>query len=375
MIYLDNAATSFPKPHGMAEYMAEIISLRGGSFGRGGYKSSIKNFEDVLSVRLLLAEFFGAASPEQIIFTKNATEAINIAIFGTLSRGSYVIVSPLEHNSVMRPLNMLDCAVTTLPLNSDGSTDMTALENYRIPSMIIINHASNVSGVINDVAYAAEYCKKYGIPLLIDASQSAGHIPVEASWGAMIACAGHKGLMGPHGTGVLYIPENYSLRPLMAGGTGGSSELLSQPDYLPDRFESGTLNSPAILALGYSCNYIRKKGMDAIHAHETKLTNLIINELMNIKGVHVLYPENKNRTPTISFYTDTIDVVELGTILDRDYNIAVRCGLHCAPAAHRAYGTLNSGTVRVSPGVFSKLPHVEKFIYAVNQVMKTSARL
>lgn len=372
MIYLDNAATSFPKPRGMAEYMADIISLRGGSFGRGGYHSAIKTFEDVLTVRQNLAELIGSDSPQQIIFTKNATEALNIAILGTVKRGDNVVVSPLEHNSVMRPLNMAGCNIITLPLNSDGSTDVTALKNYKIPSLVIINHASNVSGIINDVAYITEYCRNYKIPCLIDASQSAGHIPIKASWGAMIACAGHKGLLGPQGTGVLYIPENYTLRPLMSGGTGNRSELLFQPDDLPDRHESGTLNTPAILALGFSCNYIRKRGMENIHAHEMKLTNLITDSLMNINGIHVLFPENKNRTPTVSFYSDNIDVVEMGNILDNDFGIAVRCGLHCAPAAHRAYGTINTGMVRVSPGAFSKFSDAEKFIYAVNRIVKSN---
>ncbi|MFA7637425.1 MAG: aminotransferase class V-fold PLP-dependent enzyme, partial [Monoglobales bacterium] len=247
MIYLDNAATSFPKPRGMADYMAEIISVRGGSFGRGGYTTAIRNSEDVLNVRLELCDLLGSDSPEQVIFTKNATEALNTAILGILPRGGSVIVSPLEHNSVMRPLNMLGCNITTLPLNMDGSADLTALGNYKRPSMVIINHASNVSGIINDVKRAAVYCNENNIPCLIDVSQSAGHIPIEASWGAMIAGAGHKGLLGPQGTGFLYIPKNYSLRPLTAGGTGSRSEYLSQPTDLPDRFESGTLNTPAIL--------------------------------------------------------------------------------------------------------------------------------
>lgn len=372
MIYLDNAATSFPKPYGMAEYMAELTATRSGSFGRGGYQSAIKNAEDILEVRLILSELFDSGSPEQIIFTKNATEALNTAIYGILSRSSSVIVSPVEHNSVMRPLNMLGCNIITLPLKSDGSADITALAKYPSPSLVILNHASNVSGIINDVDFAAEYCKKHSIPLLIDASQSAGHIPVKASWGAMIACAGHKGLLGPQGTGVLYIPENYTLRPLMAGGTGNRSELLLQPEDLPDRFESGTLNTPAILALGFSCNYIKKRGMQNIHTYEMRLTEYIINELMNISGVHVLFPENKNRTPCISFYCDHTDVVEMGDILDRDFAVAVRCGLHCAPAAHRACGTLSTGTVRVSPGAFSKFSHAEHFIYAVNKIMKRS---
>ena len=370
MIYLDNAATSFPKPRGMADYMAHIISTCGGSFGRGGYHFAIKNSEDVLSVRIKLADFIGTDSPERIIFTKNATEALNTAILGTVGRGDSVIVSPLEHNSVIRPLNMAGCNIITLPLNADGTTDMSALYNYKYASLVVLNHASNVSGAVNDVESGAHFCKTFSIPCLIDASQSAGHIPLKASWNAMIACAGHKGLMGPQGTGMLYIPENYTLNPLMAGGTGNRSQLLHQPDDLPDRFESGTLNSPAILALGYSLDYIRKRGMENIHAHENKLTNLIINELMNINGVHVLCPEIKNRTPCVSFYCDNIDAVDMGNMLDSDFSIAVRCGLHCAPSAHKAYGTLETGTVRVSPGAFSKFSHVERFIYAVNKIVK-----
>lgn len=370
MIYLDNAATSFPKPGGMADYMAQVISIRGGSFGRGGYRSAIKNSEDVLSVRMALAELFGAASPGQIIFTKNATEALNIAILGTVRKGDTVIVSPVEHNSVMRPLKMAGCNIIKLPLLSDGTADIKALENHRSPSLVVINHASNVSGAVNDAESAARFCSVHGIPCLIDASQSAGHLPVSASWGAMIACAGHKGLLGPQGTGFLYIPENYSLTPIMAGGTGTQSEDLRQPEDLPDRFESGTLNLPAILALGYSLDYIKRRGADSIRFHETKLVNLIVSELMNISGLHILCPELKERTPCISFYCDNIDAVHFGNMLDSEFNIAVRCGLHCAPAAHQAYGTLEKGTVRVSPGAFSKLSEVEKFIYSVNKIVK-----
>ncbi|MBR6523087.1 MAG: aminotransferase class V-fold PLP-dependent enzyme [Clostridia bacterium] len=372
MIYLDNAATSFPKPRGMVEYMSELTATRSGSFGRGGYWSAIKNAEDVLSVRLMLAELLGASSPEQIIFTKNATEALNTAIYGILSRGDSVIVSPVEHNSVMRPLNMLGCNIITLPLLSDGATDVTALTKYPSPALVVLNHASNVSGVINNMDFAADYCKKRKIPLLIDASQSAGHIPLKASWEAMIACAGHKGLLGPQGTGVLYIPEKYSLRPLTAGGTGTRSELPFQPEDLPDRFESGTLNIPGILALGYSCNYIKKRGMESIHAHESNLTEYMVDELMNIPGVHLLFPENKNRTPCVSFHCDNVDVVEMGDILDREFGISVRCGLHCAPAAHKVFKTLETGTVRVSPGAFSKFSHAEQFVYAVNKIVKRS---
>lgn len=370
MIYLDNAATSFPKPRGMADLMAEFINHRGGSFGRGGYKTAIKNSEDILSVRMSVANLFGCDMPERFIFTKNATEALNTAIFGILSKGDTVITTPLEHNSVMRPLNMLGCNIITLPLKEDGSVDISVLENHRPPNLVIINHASNVSGVINDADFAANYCKSMDIPCLIDASQSAGHIPISAS-SAMIACAGHKGLLGPQGTGILYIPPNYNLSPLTAGGTGNRSELMFQPSDLPDRFESGTLNSPAIIGLGYSISYLNKKGFDKIHSHEMKLTNLLIDELSKIKNIRILFPKNRNRTPLVSFVPDNIDVVEFGNFLDRDYAIAVRSGLHCAPAAHSAYGTLNTGTVRVSPGAFTKLYEIEKFLYAVNKIAKS----
>lgn len=372
MIYLDNAATSFPKPGGMADYMAQIIATRGGSFGRGGYRSAIRNSEEVLGVRMMVADFFGCLSPQQIIFTKNATEALNIAISGIVKKEDTVVVSPLEHNSVMRPLASADCNIIKLPLNPDGSTDISALKNYRFPALVVLNHASNVSGAVNDAEGVAKYCKENSIPCLIDASQSAGHLPVSASWGAMIACAGHKGLLGPQGTGMLYIPENYKLRPLISGGTGTRSELLRQPEELPDRFESGTLNLPAILALGYSLDYIRKRGADSISHHESKLTNLIVSELMNIPGVNVLCPDIKNRTPCVSFYCDNMDTVEVGNILDSDFHIAVRCGLHCAPAAHQAYGTFETGTVRVSPGAFSKFSDAERFIYAVNKIVKSN---
>ncbi len=372
MIYLDNAATSYPKPPGMAEFMARYILSSGANYGRGGYSSSIKTSEDIFGVRIKLAQLLGTDSPERIVFTKNATEALNIAILGIVSRGSTVVVSPLEHNSVMRPLNFLGCKVNTLPLLPDGSCDVSRLSCAGKPSLVVLNHASNVSGVISDVDVAAEYCKRHNIPCLIDASQSIGHVPVRAQWGAMIAFAGHKGLLGPQGTGALYIPENYFISPLMTGGTGSSSELLSQPDTMPDRFESGTLNAPAVLALGYSCQFLERHGLEAVNYHEKSLTLSLIEGLSNIRGVHLICPQNKNRTPVLSFCIDGVDVVETGCLLDKYYGIAVRCGLHCAPCAHRAYGTLEQGTIRVSPGPFTTRKDIDKFLSAINSIAKNA---
>lgn len=373
MIYLDNAATSFPKPQCVMKTVYDYMTKTGASAGRGGYKNASYATELLYSARENVSKIIGNSNPQRLIFTKNATEALNIAICGCLKRGENVIISPVEHNSVIRPLNTLRCNITRMPLNPDGSCNVEMLEKLITPrtSLVIINHASNVSGIINNIERASIICKKYHTKLLIDASQSVGTVPVNADeFGAIIAFAGHKSLMGPMGTGCLYIPENIPVLPLITGGTGSESKLTMQPEIFPDKFESGTLNMPAICALGESCRYIDKIGVKNIYYHEHQLSERLINGLSAIKRIKVLYPDTKNRTSVVSFTVKDMDSARVGQILDENYDIAVRCGFHCAPEAHKAFGTYDSGTTRVSAGWYNTKQDIDKIIWALNNICK-----
>lgn len=365
MIYLDNAATTFPKPPSVIRAVTDYMTKSGASYGRGGYKSALSGAEKLWQAREMTAKLLGSEHPERLIFTKNATEALNIAIKGILKKGCRVICSCVEHNSVMRPLTELDAKITFLPLQADGSVNVGALNKESLAEydMVIITHASNVSGIINDVDLAAGICKKSGVPCLIDASQTAGTTPIYADkWQAMIAFAGHKGPMGPQGTGGLFIPKGITPVPIMTGGTGSNSENMMQPEEMPDKYESGTLNMPAIIGLGEGVKFVLK---EKVHEKEQYLRSTLVDGLMNIKGVTVLFPENRRTTSAISFYAEGADVAELGASLDEDFDIAVRCGLHCAPMAHKAFGTFECGTVRVSPGYFNTKNDIDKFLYAI----------
>ncbi len=370
MIYLDNAATTFPKPPSVIRAVMQYMTKSGASYGRGGYKSALGSADLLWQTRETVSELIGTNMPERLVFTKNATEALNLAIKGVLKKGSRVICSCVEHNSVMRPLAQLDAKITFLPLQADGCVNVGMLKNIKPVEydMVIINPASNVSGIVNDVEYVAGWCKRGGVPCLIDASQSAGVLPLDADkWEAMIAFAGHKGPMGPQGSGGLFIPENANPLPLMTGGTGSASENMIQPEILPDKYESGTLNMPAISGLYEGARFILKEGLSGIHEKEGYLRKTLTDGLMNIRGINVLYPENKCVTSAVSFFANNRDANTLGAQLDEKYGIAVRCGLHCAPIAHKSFGTFECGAVRVSPGYFNTKKDIDKFLYAVKK--------
>lgn len=370
MIYLDNAATSFPKPPEVARAVQHYLTKCGANFGRGGYKSAVESMDALWKARESVAELIGCSTPERVIFTKNATEALNLAIKGCVPPGSSVLISPLEHNSVVRPLHELKCQITTLPLLPDGSCDVRGLPSQKFDFAVMM-HGSNVSGAVNDIERFAAFCHVRGIPCLIDAAQTAGTLPIHADkMEACVAFAGHKGLLGPQGTGGLYLPKRISPRPLMSGGTGSSSELMVQPDMLPDRYESGTMNMPALCGLEAGCAFIKKVGMKTIHEHEVSLARRLSDGLQNMEKTHVVCPGLSLRTGVVSFFIDGMDTSEIGRRLDEEYHISVRCGLHCAPMAHQAYQTFETGTVRVSPGWFNTPKEIDKFLDAVQRISR-----
>lgn len=370
MIYLDNAATSYPKPKSVIKAMNGYMLNIGANYGRGGYKSATDSIDMLFSVREKISELINCRYPEQIVFTKNATEALNIAILGTVRPNSFVITSPYEHNSVVRPLMRQKCVIHELPLDENGCCDITKLtpDLLKKCSLVVINHSSNVSGAVSDIESAAKICNANNVPLLVDASQSAGILPINAdNLACMIAFAGHKGLLGPQGTGCLYIPKNYTVHPLITGGTGSNSHLLTQPEIMPDKYESGTLNMPALCGLHSACEFVEKH-FDEIYTYEHFLSSRLIDGLLNIKGITVLCPGNALRTSAVSFYSENEDTNQFGSILNERFGIAVRCGLHCAPKAHKAYGTFECGTVRVSAGFFNKQSDIDIFLNAVNRI-------
>ncbi len=358
MIYLDNAATSFPKAPGVGKAMAEAINTFGGNPGRGGHKITLQAGRTVEKCREMAAGFFGA-QPERTIFTRSCTEGLNIAVFGTLHKGDEVICGYGEHNAVMRPLErcVQRDGVTVKLLKPDGrgllSPDALRKAITSRTALVVIGHASNVTGVIQPVRELGAVCQERGVPLLVDAAQTAGVLDVSLSSlnADMIALPGHKGLMGPHGTGLLILKETITPEPLILGGTGSMSESVRQPDILPDRYESGTVNLPGIAGLMAGLAFVTRQ-REEIHQYESELNERLRARLMELPRVRVLASEDAPRVGITSIVPEDGDSSALGDALDAD-GIAVRAGLHCAPAMHSYLGTLRSGAVRFSPGAFN----------------------
>ncbi len=376
MIYLDNAATTFQKPECVKN--AVIYALNNySSPGRGGYSLSLKAAETVYSAREALAELFNVKTPENIVFTDNATTAINTALKGILSPGDSFAISGMEHNAVARPSESLrkrGCHLYIAEGNPEGYVTKEAVKKALFPGMrlLCLIHSSNVCGSMNDLEAIGKEAKKLGIIFMVDASQSAGctDIDVEKCGIDILAFPGHKGLLGPPGTGALYIREGVDLTPLTEGGTGSMSESLLQPSILPDRFESGTLNVPAIAGLLSGVKFILHHGAENIGKAENELTKLLAEDLSSISGINILgSPFSKDRTAVLSVASGK-DCIKLSELLSKDYGICTRAGLHCAPLAHKTLGTFESGTIRFSPGIFTRRADIKKTALAVSKCLK-----
>ena len=374
-IYLDNAATSFPKPAFVIRAMHDALTQIGASPGRGSHRQAREAFEIVAACRARAARLLGVRDPSRIVFTKNATEAINIALKGWLRPGDRAVISAMEHNSVARPLSRLKSQgviVDVAPCSARGRLDLDAFEKMLSPPprLVCMVHASNVNGALQPVREAALLCAKAGVPLMIDAAQTAGIQPIEAEgWGlGMLACSGHKALLGPPGTGILYVKAGLDVLPLMEGGTGSRSEELVQPEHYPDRLESGTPDLPAIAGLSEGIDFVLGKGVANILARDLRLAELLEKELGAISGVRVLIPEVRG-TGTVSFVVSGMNPADVGHLLDEGFGIAVRTGLHCAPMAHQTLGTFPSGTVRVSPGYLTTLDDIDRFLKSLGALL------
>ncbi len=380
MIYLDNAATSWPKPEAVYQAMDSLMRNTGASPGRSGHLMSLTAARIVYETREALCEFFGIADPSHMVFTSNATESLNLAIKGLLRPGDHVVTSSMEHNSVMRPLRALEKAgveLTVVPCASDGSLDPSAVERAIRPNtrLVVLSHASNVVGTVLPVGAVGAIARRCGVPLLVDAAQSAGCYPinVESMNIDLLAFSGHKGLFGPQGTGGLYIRPGLEARlePLKQGGTGSYSEYEKQPDFLPDKYESGTPNTVGLAGLGAGVRFVMREGLANVRKKEEKLTGLLLQGLAGIPGV-VLYGNGDpgERVAIVSFNISGVPSSDVALRLEEDFRIMCRPGLHCSPVAHRTLGTFPQGTVRLSPGHFHSVLDMERTLEAVRQIAR-----
>lgn len=380
-VYLDNAATSHPKPDSV--YRAADRALReiGASPGRGGYRSAMEATRLLFEARETLAELFGIRDSSRLVFTGSATEALNLAIGGLLRPGDHVVTSSMEHNSVVRPLHLAELRgveVCRVPCDRRGLLNPrdVAAALRSDTRLIAVTHCSNVTGTIQPVEEIASLAARAGVPLLVDAAQSAGLLPIDVSDSgiAILAGPGHKGLMGPPGTGFLYLAEGIDPAPLMVGGTGGFSTTPDQPAEMPARYESGTVNLPGIAGLRAGAEFVLATGTDAIRRREGKLVGLLLDGMASIPGITLHGPlPGSERGGIVSFTVEGMDPALIGFTLDREHDIFVRTGLHCAPDAHRTIGTFPEGTVRVSPGFFNTEDEIEAFLRAMERIVRGPA--
>jgi len=365
LIYFDQAATSYPKPTCVHEAIAEALERYGGNPGRSGHRLSVDAAERVFTVREQLCRFFDAPAPERVVFTKNATEALNLAICSVLQEGDHALCSDMEHNAVLRPLfhlksiGRIDYSVFhAMPFSEEALFSMLR-KNTRA---LILNHASNVCGRVHDAKKIGAFCKKHGILFILDASQSAGHIPISMrEMNIDILCApAHKGLYGIMGAGFVIFKTQERFPAFLHGGSGVHSFSPEMPEELPERYEAGSLSVPAILALGASLAEIEKKGVAEIGAYIQKLERFLKERLLENKTIH-LYEKDAHGSGILSFTHAKYSPSELAERLDRE-NVAVRSGYHCAPLAHRTIGSDKCGTVRIGLGVSNTLEECERFL-------------
>lgn len=379
-VYLDNAATSFPKPEAVYEAMDRYIRNIGVSTGRGAYKLALEADRIVYETRFALGRLFNIKDVSRIIFTFNVTEALNLAIKGWLKEGDHVITTSLEHNAVWRPLKSVErekgVKITSLPCPQGGPFSLKDLKEAIQPEtrMIVMLHASNVTGALMPVEEVGRITRKKGIAFLVDAAQTAGAYPidVEAMNIDLLAFTGHKGLMGPQGTGGLYIREGFEPEPLIEGGTGSESALEEQPRVLPDRYEAGTQNVVGLAGLKAGIEFILQTGVENIRKKELQLLEYLQEGLKAVPGLELYGPQDiACKVGVVSFNLPSVGAGEVAYVLDQVYDIMVRSGLHCAPCAHRSIGTLERGTVRASLGYFNTKEDIDALLEALMVISKS----
>ncbi|MCK8825332.1 aminotransferase class V-fold PLP-dependent enzyme [Fuchsiella alkaliacetigena] len=380
-VYLDNAATSRDKPESVLKAINDYYQEIGCSPGRGGYECSLAAGRLVLETRLSIAELFEVATPEQVVFTHNVTHALNYALKGFLESGDHVITTSMEHNAVVRPLQDLAKAglieVDYIAADSQGmiSPEQVAEAIQENTKLLVTTHASNVAGTLLPIAELANLAKQEGLLYILDTAQTAGVYDLNFSDLDLdvLAFTGHKGLLGPTGTGGFVISKEAAklMDTLIEGGTGSISDREYQPDFLPDKFESGTLNTMGLAGLKAGVDFIKKEGLKTIREHELDLTKRLIEGFKSLAGVSIQGPGSiEEQTSTVSITVEGVDLGELSFILDDEYEIMTRSGLHCAPLAHKTIGTFPEGTLRFSIGYFNTPAEIDYTLASLEQILK-----
>ncbi len=376
MIYLDNAATTYPKPKSVYKNVMDAMTKYGANPGRGSHAMAIEGARVIYETRELLAELFNLDDPMKVILTFNATDGLNMAIKGILRPGDHVVTTAMEHNSVLRPIKELEnigVENTIVSCSHEGKINVEDIEaaiktNTR---MVVTTHVSNLTGTIFPIEKIGEMCKRRNVLYLVDGSQSAGvlEIDMQKQHIDFLAVPGHKGLLGPQGTGALLINSDAEIKELKEGGTGSESSNPHQPNFYPDKLEAGTHNLPGIAGLNAGLKYILSKGTKSILSHEKNILETFINEMRKNPKIVIYGPEDINdRSGVVPVNIAGMDSSEVAYILDTEYNIAVRPGLHCAPLAHKTIGTENIGAVRFGIGPFTKRSDVIAAVKALNEI-------
>ncbi len=376
-IYLDNAATSFPKPKEVATAVYDFMVNNGTSSGRGSYKKAMQSDYIVYECRKLIGKLFNFDNPKKVVFTSNVTDSLNIAMRGILKENDHVITSSLEHNAVWRCLKTLErdinIKIDTVECSKDGITNPQDIKKYikKDTALIVFTQASNVLGTIQPIREIGAIAREHNIPFLVDSAQSAGAMKIDVKEENIdiLAFTGHKSLLGPMGTGGLIINTDIDIKPLKAGGTGGDSAYEYQPDYYPNHLETGTSNVSGIAGLREAIKFLNKEGIENIHNKEKELTKYALEKLETVKDIEIYGPKDcEKMLSVISFNIKYKRPEDVGSILDQKYDIMLRAGLHCAPTAHSVIGTKERGTLRIGLGYFNKKEDIDKLVEALNNL-------
>jgi len=376
-IYLDNAATSFPKAPGVAKAVYNFMENVGATAGRGAYQRALQADKLVYETRKIIGQLFNFDDPSRVIFTANVTESLNLAISGIVKKGDHIITSSLEHNAVWRCIKTLErdreITISTVPCTYEGYTDAKDVEKLiqSKTKLIIFNHASNVVGTLQPIKEIGAIARKYNIPFLVDAAQTAGVYPIDIKRDNidLLAFTGHKSLLGPMGTGGLLVNWEGKINPLKSGGTGGDSAYEYQPDYFPNCLETGTPNVAGIVGLKKGIEYILQEGIDKIYNKKKDLVAYTLEKLKVIEGITIYGPQDTDKiVGVISFNLENISAEEVAYELDQKYGIMVRSGLHCAPYINRVLDTLDIGTVRIGVGYFNEKKDIDELVSALQKI-------
>ena len=376
-IYLDNAATSFPKPKEVATAVYDFMVNNGTSSGRGSYKKAMQSDYIVYECRKLIGKLFNFDNPKKVVFTSNVTDSLNIAMRGILKENDHVITSSLEHNAVWRCLKTLErdinIKIDTVECSKDGITNQQDIKKYikKDTALIVFTQASNVLGTIQPIREIGAIAREHNIPFLVDSAQSAGAMEIDVKEDNIdiLAFTGHKSLLGPMGTGGLIINTDIDIKPLKAGGTGGDSAYEYQPDYYPNHLETGTSNVSGIAGLREAIKFLNEEGIENIHNKEKELTKYALEKLETVKDIEIYGPKDcEKMLSVISFNIKDKRPEDVGSILDQKYDIMLRAGLHCAPTAHSVIGTKERGTLRVGLGYFNEKEDIDKLVEALNNL-------